>query len=264
MNFKIGILGLAFLLLTGASAAAAPGVPEIMKEVQVDLNHDGVNETVTVLGSSVYENSKFRMNLELRIKDGATQKISKTKVGDAGYEVTLETLEVTGESPLEILVSVATGANKGVRDFQIFTWGDKGIKPLFTPENQPMLDIKGTLIPNFQAALTEQSSGAQFYMDVQAGKERYVKEKVYNKEGVMKSKIRIQVDSLPLIALQAVDKDGDGTQELVSTQELLESSSRIAKMTALWKYQNKKWVLQRIDSDQPLSFQKKKVEIEKQ
>ena len=264
MNFKIGILGLAFLLLTGASAAAAPGVPEIMKEVQVDLNHDGVNETVTVLGSSVYENSKFRMNLELRIKDGATQKISKTKVGDAGYEVTLETLEVTGESPLEILVSVATGANKGVRDFQIFTWGDKGIKPLFTPENQPMLDIKGTLIPNFQAALTEQSSGAQFYMDVQAGKERYVKEKVYNKEGVMKSKIRRQVDSLPLIALQAVDKDGDGTQELVSTQELLESSSRIAKMTALWKYQNKKWVLQRIDSDQPLSFQKKKVEIEKQ
>ena len=264
MNFKIGILGLAFLLLTGASAAAAPGAPEIMKEVQVDLNHDGINETVTVLGSSVYENSKFRMNLELRIKDGATQKISKTKVGDAGYEVTLETVEVTGESPLEILVSVATGANKGVRDFQIFTWGDKGIKPLFTPENQPMLDIKGTLIPNFQAALTEQSSGAQFYMDVQAGKERYDKEKVYNKEGVMKSKIRIQVDSLPLIALQAVDKDGDGTQELVSTQELLESSSRISKMTALWKYQNKKWVLQRIDSDQPLSFQKKKVEIEKQ
>ena len=112
MNFKIGILGLAFLLLTGASAAAAPGAPEIMKEVQVDLNHDGVNETVTVLGSSVYENSKFRMNLELRIKDGATQKISKTKVGDAGYEVTLETVEVTGESPLEILVSVATGLIK--------------------------------------------------------------------------------------------------------------------------------------------------------
>ena len=126
-----------------------------------------------------------------------------------------------------------------------------------------MLDIKGTLIPNFQAALTEQSSGAQFYMDVQTGEERYLKEKVYNKEGVMKSKIQIQVDSLPLIALQAVDKDGDGTQELLSTQELLESSSRIAKMTALWKYQNKKWILQRIDSDQPISFQKKKVELDK-
>ena len=263
MNFKVGILGLAFLLLTGASAAAAPGAPEIMKEIQVDLNHDGVNETVTVSGCSVYENSKFRMNLELRVKDGATQKISKTKVGDAGYEVTLETVEVTGESPLEILVSVATGANKGVRDFQLFTWGEKGLKPLFTPENQPVLAIKGALIPNFQAALTEQSSGAQFYLDVQTGEERYLKEKVYNKEGVMKSKIQIQVDSLPLIALQAVDKDGDGTQELLSTQELLESSSRIAKMTALWKYQHKKWILQRIDSDQPISFQKKKVELDK-
>nr|WP_320147297.1 hypothetical protein [uncultured Anaeromusa sp.] len=263
MNFKIGILGLAFLLLTSASAAAAPGAPEIMKEIQVDLNHDGVNETVTVSGCSVYEKSKFRMNLELSIKDGATQKISKTKVGNAGYEVVLETVEVTGESPLEILVSVATGANKGVRDFQIFTWGDKGIKPLFTPENQPVLEIKGQLGPDFQALLTEQSSGAQFYLDVQAGKERYVKEQVYGKEGTMKSKILIQVDSLPLIALQAVDKDGDGTQELLSTQELLESSSRIAKMTALWKYQNKKWVLQRVDSDQPISFQKKKIEIEK-
>ena len=145
VNMKKVISLLLCAALTFACAAAladgkvtAPAVEtteQAVAERTADVNGDGVEDVVTLLGTPFSE-TVYWENLHMTVKDGATGETTDVALAEnAGYAPQLWIGALTGEEKNDIFVSTASGGSGGYSYYSVFTFKDGAYAPIFDTES---------------------------------------------------------------------------------------------------------------------------------
>lgn len=191
---------------------------QAVAERTADVNGDGVEDVVTILGTPVSE-TVYWENLHMTVKDGATGETTDVALAEnAGYAPQLWIGALTGEEKNDIFVSTASGGSGGYSYYSVFTFKDGAYAPIFDTESFNAENAYTVVYQdNELVAVTNVATGVRYLVSL-SGREADYLSGLYNEDGTLKTATEGEVYSLG--NLYPVDIDADGVYELVAVQDV--------------------------------------------
>ena len=187
-------------------------------ERTADVNGDGVEDVVTILGTPVSE-TVYWENLHMTVKDGATGETTDVALAEnAGYAPQLWIGALTDEEKNDVFVSTASGGSGGYSYYSVFTFKDGAYAPIFDTESFNAENAYTVVYQdNELVAVTNVATGVRYLVSL-SGREADYLSGLYNEDGTLKTATEGEV--YPLGNLYPVDIDADGVYELVAVQDV--------------------------------------------
>ena len=191
---------------------------QAVAERTADVNGDGVEDVVTLLGTPVSE-TVYWENLHMTVKDGATGETTDVALAEnAGYAPQLWIGALTGEEKNDIFVSTASGGSGGYSYYSVFTFKDGAYAPIFDTESFNAENAYTVVYQDSElVAVTNVATGVRYLVSL-SGREADYLSGLYNEDGTLKTATEGEV--YPLGNLYPVDIDADGVYELVAVQDV--------------------------------------------
>ena len=200
------------------TAPAVETTEQAVAERTADVNGDGVEDVVTLLGTPFSE-TVYWENLHMTVKDGATGETTDVALAEnAGYAPQLWSGALTGEEKNDIFVSTASGGSGGYSYYSVFTFKDGAYAPIFDTESFNAENAYTVVYQdNELVAVTNVATGVRYLVSL-SGREADYLSGLYNEDGTLKTATEGEV--YPLGNLYPVDIDADGVYELVAVQDV--------------------------------------------
>lgn len=200
------------------TAPAVETTEQAVAERTADVNGDGVEDVVTLLGTPFSE-TVYWENLHMTVKDGATGETTDVALAEnAGYAPQLWIGALTGEEKNDIFVSTASGGSGGYSYYSVFTFKDGAYAPIFDTESFNAENAYTVVYQdNELVAVTNVATGVRYLVSL-SGREADYLSGLYNEDGTLKTATEGEV--YPLGNLYPVDIDADGVYELVAVQDV--------------------------------------------
>lgn len=217
---------------------------EVIDQVVGDVDGDGKDEEVLLMGSKIVANSNFRGNsyvIVKDIKDGKIKAYIRPKTC-GGYNSFLTLADVTGDGVANVLITAPTGGSGGMLDIRILDFNNDEAKEIFTIENNRGLAFIGKYLPNYQAKLAFPTIDRSIVVDLANKQELYNNLNIYNRNGDVKNS-GVEPYMQGFCSAIAVDADDDGIAELLTTQKITGPTplETIGYVRTLWKYMAGIW-----------------------
>ena len=200
------------------TAPAVETTEQAVAERTADVNGDGVEDVVTLLGTPFSE-TVYWENLHMTVKDGATGETTDVALAEnAGYAPQLWIGALTGEEKNDIFVSTASGGSGGYSYYSVFTCKVGAYAPIFDTESFNAENAYTVVYQdNELVAVTNVATGVRYLVSL-SGREADYLSGLYNEDGTLKTATEGEV--YPLGNLYPVDIDADGVYELVAVQDV--------------------------------------------
>ncbi len=220
---------------------------QLISEAIGDIDGDGVDEVVDLMGNSVVDGSSFMGDMYLVAKEANAANPSKVKYyyrprDLGGYNAYLTLADVTGNGWPNIIIAAPSGGSSGVVSYRILDVLDGKMEEIFGPEENKGVSMVGTYLPDYQVKLSFPNLTQDIILDVSNEKEAYRNLNVYNADGSLKeSGLRPIIQNLS--QLSALDVNGDGIDEVVTLQKVLgvTNSDSLGVVRTVWEYRAGGW-----------------------
>jgi hypothetical protein len=217
---------------------------EIVDQAIGDVDGDGNDEEVLLMGNSVVSGSHFMGNLYVVIKDRKNGQVKGyiRPIDCGGYDSFLTLADVTGNGVANVLITSLTGGSGGIVDYRILDFSEGKAEEIFTKENNSGIACLGKYLQQYKAELTFPTSGKTIVLDLPGEQDMYRHLNVYDDDGqVINSGLRPYIQDLS--SLVALDVDNDGTSELVTSQRVVGATNfdTLGYVRTIWKYMAGSW-----------------------
>ena len=216
----------------------------VISQVKGDVDGDGKEEIVMLMGNSVVDKSSYMGNLYVVSKDPVTGKVKGfVRPKDlGGYNAYLSLTDVTGNDVQNVLITAPSGGKEGVRDYRILDFSDNSPREIFTQEENRGVTMLGTFLPDFKARLYFPSINKEIIADVSDKKEVYEHLNVYDKDGSLKTS-GVEPFIQELDSLVTLDINDDGIDDVITTQKVLGTTNGdvLGYVRAVWEYRAGTW-----------------------
>ena len=198
---------------------------QLISEAIGDIDGDGVDEVVDLMGNPVVDGSSFMGDMYLVAREVNAANPSKVKYyyrprDLGGYNAYLTLADVTGNGWPNIIIAAPSGGSGGMVSYRILDVQDGRMEEIFGPEENKGVAMVGTYLPEYQVKLSFPNLTQDIILDVSNEKEAYRNLNVYNADGSLKdSGLRPTIQNLS--QLSALDVNGDGMDEVVTLQKVV-------------------------------------------
>ena len=221
---------------------------EIVDQAIGDVDGDGNDEDVLLMGNRVVSGSHFMGNLYVVIKDRKNGRVKGyiRPVDCGGYDSFLTLTDVTGNGVANVLITSLTGGSGGIVDCRILDFSEGKAEEIFTRENNMGIACLGKYLPQYKAELTFPTSGKTIVLDLPGEQDMYRYLSVYDDDGQVKdSGVRPYIQNL--CSVVALDVDNDGTSEVVTSQRVVGVTNfdTLGYVRTIWKYMAGSWQVKR-------------------
>ena len=221
---------------------------EIVDQAIGDVDGDGNDEDVLLMGNRVVSGSHFMGNLYVVIKDRKNGQVKGyiRPVDCGGYDSFLTLTDVTGNGVANVLITSLTGGSGGIVDCRILDFSEGKAEEIFTRENNMGIACLGKYLPQYKAELTFPTSGKTIVLDLPGEQDMYRYLSVYDDDGQVKdSGVRPYIQNL--CSVVALDVDNDGTSEVVTSQRVVGATNfdTLGYVRTIWKYMAGSWQVKR-------------------
>ncbi|MDD4722326.1 MAG: hypothetical protein PHR07_06240 [Acidaminococcaceae bacterium] len=217
---------------------------EIIDQVAGDVDGDGKDEEVLLMGSKIIANSNFMGNIYVivkDIKDGKIKSYIRPKTC-GGYNSFLTLNDVTGNGLANVIITAPTGGSGGTVDLRVLDFTNGVAKEIFTIENNSGIAFVGQYLRNYKAKLMFPVINKTIVVDLANKQELYRNLNVYNENGDVK-KSGAEPYMQGFCSALAFDADNDGVAELLTTQKIVGPTplETIGQVRTVWKYMAGLW-----------------------
>ena len=223
--------------------------PELQRGQEIsrvtgDVDGDGQEEVVLLMGNPVVERSNFMGDLYVVCKEPKTDKVKGffRPKDMGGYNAYLALTDVTGNGVPDVLVAATTGGSGGIIDYRIVDFSEGKAEEIFTKENNQGITVQGEFLPQYKVELNFPSLHKELLFDLQGDKDMYKRLNVYDSEGqVVYSGLRPYAHNLS--GLITLDLDGDGADEVITTQRVVgaNNTDTLGYVRTIWDYRVGSW-----------------------
>lgn len=220
---------------------------QLISEAIGDIDGDGVDEVVDLMGNPVVDGSSFMGDMYLVAREVNAANPSKVKYyyrprDLGGYNAYLTLADVTGNGWSNIIIAAPSGGSGGMVSYRILDVQDGRMEEIFGPEENKGVAMVGTYLPEHQVKLSFPNLTQDIILDVSNEKEAYRNLNVYNADGSLKdSGLRPTIQNLS--QLSALDVNGDGMDEVVTLQKVVgvTNSDPLGVVRTVWDYRAGGW-----------------------
>ena len=220
---------------------------QLISEAIGDIDGDGVDEVVDLMGNPVVDGSSFMGDMYLVAREVNAANPSKVKYyyrprDLGGYNAYLILADVTGNGWPNIIIAAPSGGSGGMVSYRILDVQDGRMEEIFGPEENKGVAMVGTYLPEYQVKLSFPNLTQDIILDVSNEKEAYRNLNVYNADGSLKdSGLRPTIQNLS--QLSALDVNGDGMDEVVTLQKVVgvTNSDPLGVVRTVWDYRAGGW-----------------------
>jgi len=217
---------------------------EILGQAIGDVDGDGEDEDVLLMGNKVVSGSHFMGDLYVVIKDRKNGQVKGyiRPVDCGGYDSFLTLADVTGNGIPNVLITAPTGGSGGIVDCRILDFSGGRAEEIFTRENNKGIACVGRYLPNYKAELTFPTLSKTVVVDLPGEADMYSRLNIYDDMGQVKnSGLRPYIQDI--CSLVAFDVDGDGIAEIVTTQRVVGSINidTLGYVRTIWRYMAGSW-----------------------
>ncbi|MDO5598216.1 MAG: hypothetical protein Q4F92_07715 [Acidaminococcus sp.] len=220
---------------------------QLISEAIGDIDGDGVDEVVDLMGNPVVDGSSFMGDMYLVAREVNAANPSKVKYyyrprDLGGYNAYLTLADVTGNGWPNIIIAAPSGGSGGMVSYRILDVQDGRMEEIFGPEENKGVAMVGTYLPEYQVKLSFPNLTQDIILDVSNEKEAYRNLNVYNADGSLKdSGLRPTIQNLS--QLSALDVNGDGMDEVVTLQKVVgvTNSDPLGVVRTVWDYRAGGW-----------------------
>lgn len=220
---------------------------QLISEAIGDIDGDGVDEVVDLMGNPVVDGSSFMGDMYLVAREVNAANPSKVKYyyrprDLGGYNAYLTLADVTGNGWPNIIIAAPSGGSGGMVSYRILDVQDGKMEEIFGPEENKGVSMVGTYLPDYQVKLSFPNLTQDIILDVSNEKEAYRNLNVYNGDGSLKdSGLRPTIQNLS--QLSALDVNGDGMDEVVTLQKVVgvTNSDPLGVVRTVWDYRAGGW-----------------------
>ncbi|WP_337464812.1 hypothetical protein [Acidaminococcus timonensis] len=225
---------------------------QLISEAIGDIDGDGVDEVVDLMGNPVVDGSSFMGDMYLVAREVNAANPSKVKYyyrprDLGGYNAYLTLADVTGNGWPNIIIAAPSGGSGGMVSYRILDVQDGRMEEIFGPEENKGVAMVGTYLPEYQVKLSFPNLTQDIILDVSNEKEAYRNLNVYNADGSLKdSGLRPTIQNLS--QLSALDVNGDGMDEVVTLQKVVgvTNSDPLGVVRTVWDYRAGGWQLRTV------------------
>ena len=219
---------------------------ELLATAYGDVDGDGQEEKVLLLGNKFSNDTHYYTKLYLLVKDAKTDNIKgaiRPSIA-GGYDASIRLADVTGNGVDDILIAAPTGGSGGIVDYRIIDFTDNKPREIFTAEDNQGVQIGGNYLPDYKVRITFGDKGKEVIMSVPTDLGFYGYLKIYDDEGNL-LKDYYHPYGQYLSGLLLLDTDGDGVAEVITTQRIvgLNNTDTLGYIRAVWRYTAAAWQL---------------------
>ena len=222
---------------------------EIIESEKKDVTGDQVEDKILLTGIRADKNSVFFDHLTVVVRDGKKDEYLKaTYKNFSGYEPKLMLKDFSGDQIADVMVKSRTGGSGGIVDHLIATFSEGESKVIFDSQDNKGIEVTGQFLPNFKAKLEFKNHNKQVTLDLSFNREKYIKNKIYNQQGLMIKRKLIRPYSYPFGKLEVIDYNRDGTYELKGYQKVVGAygADKISELKTIWRYEEEDWQLEEL------------------
>lgn len=219
---------------------------ELLATAYGDVDGDGQEEKVLLMGNKFSSDSHYYIKLYLLVRDTKTDSIKgaiRPSIA-GGYDCSLRLADVTGNGVENILIAAPTGGSGGIVDYRIIDFTDNQPREIFTAEDNQGIQIGGNYLSDYKVRITFGDKGKEVVMSVPTDLGFYGYLKVYDEDGNL-LKDYYHPYGQYLSGLLLLDADGDGIAELITTQRIvgINNTDTLGYVRAVWRYTAAGWQL---------------------
>lgn len=220
---------------------------QLISEAIGDIDGDGREEVVDLMGNPVVEKSSFMGDMyliarELEAKDPAKVKYYFRPQDLGGYNAYLTLADVTGDGYPDVIIAAPSGGSGGLVSYRILDVIDGKLQEVFGQEENRGISMVGTYLPGYQARLAFPTLKQDMTLDLSHEKEAYRNLNVYNEDGSLKqSGLRPYIQNLS--QLSVLDVNGDGVDEVITVQKVVGvlNADPLGSVRTVWEYRAGGW-----------------------
>ncbi len=223
---------------------------EEIARLSADVDGDGIEETVLLMGNKLSGSTHYRTDLYVVAKNPKTDQIKgfvrPSNLG--GYDAYLTTCDVSGNGCKNIIVAAPTGGSGGIVNYRVLDFTTNPAREIFGSYENRGVVVTGNFEPDFKVKLVLPALRKSITLDLPADASTYVRLNAYNTDGSLKeSGLRPTVQDLQ--GMIAVDTNGDGRDELITTQRVVGvmNSDALGYVRTRWEYKAGVWQHSRVD-----------------
>lgn len=224
----------------------------VLGKYMADVNGDGKNELVTLIGERFDETALYIDNINLLVEQSkGNEYIVNLSEEGGGYLPSIEFYDFTGNRIPEVIVSMPTGGSGGIINYYIYSLKDNKPTKIFDSDKNSV-QIEGVFAENYKGKIHVKDSKGIYdittLVDMKEKKDMYDELGIY-KDGKLSKDMYYYLMTNTLYGLiKPVDIDGDGVMELEAYQSVKGScnADHVADIVTVWKWQNGQWNITRI------------------
>jgi hypothetical protein len=241
MKKEIVILVSSFFIISmtaisGVYAVEEEEKMELIKEVQSDLTGDGKDEMISVKGLRFNESEPFYKNLHVEVLDH-TGEINKIEL-EGGANPRIQFKDINQDGIKDMFISVSTSGSGGLSNFYLYTYKDKQIVDLTTPDP---LTVQSEFLDGYKAKIHIENNNKTHKFNLKSRADDYEETGLYF-NSKLNEPMELMVNSydrLEPVKLKGKKIGLKGNQMLSGAYH----ADIIGRIESTWEYENGEWNL---------------------
>lgn len=223
---------------------------EEISRLMADVDGDGKEELIMLMGNKIADSTHYKSDLYVIAKDPSTGKVKgfvrPQNLG--GYDAYMTVCDVTGDDNCNIIVAAPTGGSGGIVDYRILDFGGATPREIFGANENKGVSVTGSFLPDFKVQIVIPSINKEFSMDLPGDQASYVRLNAYEENGSLKDS-GLRPYTQDLVNLIALDVNGDGRDEIITTQRVVGvlNSDVLGHIRTKWEYRAGSWQTSKVD-----------------
>lgn len=195
---------------------------EVVSSAYGDVNGDGIIDYVFLTAvKSADPSSPFLESISLNIQDGATNGIyslSLDENGDAGYNPTLFLGDFTGDSIMDILITIDSGGSGAFTFDYVYSFINNQPRKLFNfNEYNEQNQYTVAYLDYYKVSVVSPATDQSYLIDI-SGRDKAYLSQIYHEDGRLKKPVEGMADGVS--GFYPVDMNRDGIYEIQAYQKI--------------------------------------------
>lgn len=222
------------------TAIEYPQTKYILNYKIVDLNGDGTNDVVILIGEKENLEVMRATNIDIVFYDGALQKYSGANLKKLeGESPRLELADVTGDSLPDIIIILST--IEGDKTVRVITLEKENLKEIMKEKDNHFIKILGNFVDGFKVNLSNRKLNINKEIDLSNNSEILIQNGVFEASGKFMENDNNKLKTTGFVDIEFVQLSG--CMGIKTKQRVVTADGKniVEEISIIWKYEEGKW-----------------------
>jgi|SRR5690625_2620248 len=244
-HFTLLLCFLTIIFITNSNTAIFANEKDessFINSYEEDITGDGFREYFRLEGTLLSEKSNYYRDVWLNISSPFSKQWKISLNG--GYDPNIQLIDLNHDHIFDLFYQVAKDEEKKQYQHQLYTLKNGVVEQLELPKHNY---IQGEFQKDFTVTIQINPNAKPIKLDVSRNKEKYISEKLYNEDGSLFNRRKLNVNPISFIEPVLISESKGYGLKSYQTIKGIDNEDILGSIETLWYFKNNTWFILKSD-----------------